>query len=138
MDSASRPAGGQPQRQATGHERTLAEEAGMTSRPVSRRNLLASAGGIAAGALLTGELLAARRSAGTVPRSATGLAGAGARGYVPDGTAGLAAAFPLAGVRLLASPFRANQARNTSYLLFVEPDRLLHMFRVTCGLRSAA
>jgi DUF1680 family protein len=110
----------------------------MTSRPVSRRKLLASAGGIAAGTLLAGELLTAEQSGGTVPRGATGLAGAAARGYVPDGTAGLAGAFPLAGVRLLVSAFRANQARNTDYLLFTDPDRLLHMFRVTCGLRSAA
>src|SRR5882724_11484484 len=114
--------------------RTLAEEAGMTSRPVSRRKLLASAGGIAAGTLLAGELLTARQSGGTVPRSATGLAGAAASGYVPDGTAGLAGAFPLAAVRLLVSSFRANQARNTACLLFVDPDRLLHMFRLTCGL----
>ena len=59
-------------------------------------------------------------------------------GYVPDGVAGLAAAFPRPAVRLLDSPFRANTERNTSYLLFVDPDRLLHTFRLNYGLPSAA
>jgi DUF1680 family protein len=110
----------------------------MTLRPVSRRSLLASAGGIAAGALVAGELLTARRPAGAAPRGAAEVAGPGASGYVPDGTAGLAAAFPLAAVALLDSAFRGNQARNTSYLLFVDPDRLLHTLRLNYGLRPAA
>ena len=59
-------------------------------------------------------------------------------GYVPDGVAGLTAAFPLSAVRLLDSPMRANQARNTSYLMFVDPDRLLHTFRLNYGLPSSA
>jgi len=63
---------------------------------------------------------------------------AAAGGYVPDGTAGLAAAFPLAAVRLLDSAFRQNQSRNTSYLRFVDADRLLHAFRLNVGLPSAA
>jgi hypothetical protein len=50
----------------------------------------------------------------------------------------MTAAFPLTAVRLLDSAFRGNQARNTSYLLFVDPDRLLHMFQLTFGLASAA
>jgi uncharacterized protein len=108
----------------------------MAPGPVSRRTLLA-AGGLAAGTLLAGELLT--RSP-YPPYRPAGLASARARGggYVPDGTAGLAAAFPLAAVQLLNSPFRDNQARNTRYLLFVNPDRLLHMFRLNYGLPSAA
>ncbi len=74
----------------------------MTPRPVSRRTLLAAAGG------------------------------------APDGPAGLAAAFPLAAVTLLDSAFRGNQARNTRYLLFVDPDRLLRTLRLNYGLRPAA
>jgi uncharacterized protein len=109
----------------------------MAPGPVSRRNLLAAAGGLAAAALLAEDLLADRPY---LPHSPAGLASARAQGsgYVPDGTAGLAAAFPLAAVKLLDSPFRDNQARNTSYLLFVNPDRLLHTFRLNYGLRSAA
>jgi len=62
----------------------------------------------------------------------------GSGGYAPDGAAGRAAALPLSAVRLLDSPFRANQGRNTSYLLFVDPDRMLHAFRLNYGMPSAA
>ncbi len=75
-----------------------------------------------------------------MPPGAAGLATgvAQARGYVPDGTAGLAAAFPLSAVTLLDSSFRGNQARNTGYLLFVDPERLLHTVRLNYGLRPLA
>jgi len=99
----------------------------MTSRPISRRNLLAAAGG-AAGALVL---------AGSQP----GIRSASSRqtdGYVPDGAAAAAAAFPLTAVRLLDSPFNDNRSRNSSYLHFVDPDRLLHTFRLNVGLPSAA
>ncbi len=41
-------------------------------------------------------------------------------------------------MRLLDGPFRANQARNTGYLLFLDPDRMLHTFRLNYGVPSAA
>ena len=41
-------------------------------------------------------------------------------------------------VCLLDGPFRENQVRNLNYLLSIENDRLLHMFRVTAGLPSTA
>ncbi|MDI6105742.1 glycoside hydrolase family 127 protein [Actinoplanes sp. NEAU-A12] len=47
-------------------------------------------------------------------------------------------AFPLAAVRLGAGPFADNAARTHAYLRFLDPDRLLHMFRVTAGLPSSA
>jgi DUF1680 family protein len=59
-------------------------------------------------------------------------------GYTPDGTAGRTAAYPLSAVRLLDSPFRDNQRRNLSYLLFLDPDRMLHTFRLNYGRRSGA
>jgi hypothetical protein len=46
--------------------------------------------------------------------------------------------FELEQVRLLDGPFRDAQRRNRDYLLSLDPDRLLHMFRVTAGLPSAA
>ncbi|HEX3488942.1 MAG TPA: beta-L-arabinofuranosidase domain-containing protein, partial [Streptosporangiaceae bacterium] len=113
----------------------------MSPGRVSRRGLLAGAG-LVAGSVLAGDLLAGhlgeagRLAAASEPR--LGLAGVPGSGYVPDGLAGLAAAFPRSAVRLLASPFQANQARNTSYLLFVDPARLLHTFRLNYGLPSAA
>jgi uncharacterized protein len=104
----------------------------MASGPVSRRAVLTALAGGTGVALIGGlvadqHLARAQRAAPAVPS-----------GYVPDGTAGLRAALPLASVRLLDSPFRANQARNTSYLLFVDPDRLLHTFRLNAGLPSLA
>ena len=100
----------------------------MTSHPVSRRAVLTALGGAAAGVALSGTVAARLHPAAANWTS----------GYVPDGTAGLAAAFPLSAVRLIGSPVRANQARNTNYLMFLDPDRMLHTFRRNYGLRSAA
>ncbi|PZS40750.1 MAG: hypothetical protein DLM62_01225 [Pseudonocardiales bacterium] len=100
----------------------------MSSHPVSRRAVLAAIGGGAAGAVL----------GGLVPGRLRATSGNWTSGYVLDGTAGLSAAFPLSAVRLLDSPLRANQARNTNYLMFVDPDRMLHTFRLNYGLPSSA
>ncbi len=102
----------------------------MGSGAVGRRAVLAALAGAAGGVIVSGALTARPR--------ATTAAPVWASGNVTDGTAGLQSAFPLADVRLLRSPFRANQARNTSYLLFVDPDRMLHTFRLNVGLPSAA
>ncbi len=50
----------------------------------------------------------------------------------------LAAGFDLADVRLLDGPFRQAQELDHRYLLSLDPDRLLLMFRVTAGLSSNA
>ena len=62
----------------------------------------------------------------------------GDTGYAPDGSAGRTAAYPLAAVRLLDSPFRANQGRNLDYLLFLDPERMLRTFRRNYGQPSDA
>lgn len=46
--------------------------------------------------------------------------------------------FPLASVRLLDGPFLEAQKRDEAYLLKLEPDRLLHNFRVNAGLEPKA
>jgi hypothetical protein len=46
--------------------------------------------------------------------------------------------FALEEVRLLDGPFRDAMLRDQRYLLSLDPDRLLHMFRVTAGLPSSA
>jgi uncharacterized protein len=46
--------------------------------------------------------------------------------------------FPLGQVQLLDPNCRLLAERNRAYLLSLEPDRLLHMFRVTAGLPSTA
>jgi DUF1680 family protein len=62
----------------------------------------------------------------------------GESGYAPDGTAGRTAAYPLSRMRLLDGPFLDNQLRNLSYLLFLDPDRMLHTFRLNYGRPSPA
>lgn len=47
-------------------------------------------------------------------------------------------AFPLADVRLLDGPWRRAQALDGRYLLSLDPDRLLHNFRVNAGLPPKA
>ena len=46
--------------------------------------------------------------------------------------------FPLKQVKLLDPTLRAAAEKNREYLHSLEPDRLLHMFRVTAGLPSTA
>lgn len=46
--------------------------------------------------------------------------------------------FSLRDVRLLDGPFRAAQERNATYLLSLDPDRLLHNFHVNAGLAPKA
>ena len=49
-----------------------------------------------------------------------------------------AGAFDLADVRLLEGPFRQAQELDERYLLQLEPDRMLHNFRVNAGLKPKA
>jgi len=46
--------------------------------------------------------------------------------------------FPLSNVRLLEGPFHHAMELDRDYLLSLEPDRLLHSFRLNAGLRSVA
>src|SRR6516164_9457038 len=46
--------------------------------------------------------------------------------------------FPLQQVRLLDGPFKQAMRLDQEYLLSLEPDRLLHNFRVNAGLSSSA
>lgn len=49
-----------------------------------------------------------------------------------------ARSFPAADVRLLPGPFLDAQRRNERYLLSLDPDRLLHTFRLNVGLPTSA
>jgi uncharacterized protein len=53
-------------------------------------------------------------------------------------SAPVAESFPLRDVRILDGPFRAAQQRDLAYLLSLDPDRLLHTFRLNAGLETAA
>jgi DUF1680 family protein len=93
--------------------------------------------GAGAGALIAEQALVAEPiPRGSPPQAASAVPQPS--GYAPDGTAGRAAALPLKNVQLLDSPFRQNQARNTTYLMFLEPERMLRSFRLNYGLSSPA
>jgi DUF1680 family protein len=57
---------------------------------------------------------------------------------VPDKVPAKAVPFSLDEVRLLDGPFKEAMLRDQQFLLSLEPDRLLHNFRVTAGLPSSA
>ncbi len=57
---------------------------------------------------------------------------------VADKVGAQAFPFDLADVRLLDGPFRDAMVRDQKYLLAIDPDRLLHNFRVNAGLPSSA
>ena len=104
---------------------------------LSRRQALTVLG-LGTGALIAEQALVADG----IPLSSSPPASASVApepsGYAPDGTAGRAAALPLRAVTLLDGPFRQNQARNTAYLLFLDPERMLRSFRLNYGLPSTA
>jgi DUF1680 family protein len=114
-----------------------------TGGGLSRRKAL-TAFGVGAAALIAEQALVADGipagniagdSAGILTRAnVTPMPG----GYAPDGAAGRTAAVPLSTVALLDSPFRDNQARNTAYLLFLDPERMLRAFRLNYHQPSSA
>jgi DUF1680 family protein len=59
-------------------------------------------------------------------------------GAVAAPTPPAAEAFPLRDVRILDGPFRDAQQRSLGYLLSLDPDRLLHTFRLNAGLPTRA
>jgi len=130
-----------PDGEATQHEPATARDEPETPparQGLSRRRALTVLG-IGAGALIAEQALVADGIPPAVgPAAQIGSAPPEPGGYAPDGTAGRAAGLPLDSVRLLDSPFRQNQARNTTYLLFLDPERMLRSFRVNYGEPSAA
>ena len=52
--------------------------------------------------------------------------------------AGRVSAFSLSDVRLLEGPFLDAQTRDLEYLISLQPDRMLHNFRVNAGLDPKA
>jgi len=70
--------------------------------------------------------------------SATPAPAAGPEGKIQRAVAANVTAFPLANVRLLDGPFLHAQQLDEKYLRQLEPDRLLHNFRVNAGLEPKA
>jgi uncharacterized protein len=97
---------------------------------LTRRELLKAAGAAAVAATVgtsAAALSLQSTATSTSPRRRVGQA------VTPR-----ASAFDLKDVRLLEGPFRRAQALDESYLLRLEPDRLLHNFRVNAGLAPKA
>lgn len=72
--------------------------------------------------------------AGSVAAFFASANAANERVAMPSKIAPKARPFALRDVTLLDSPFKAAQERNAKYLLALEPDRLLHRFRLYAGL----
>jgi DUF1680 family protein len=126
---------------------TVRGREGETARGPSRR-LVLTAFGVGAGALIAEQALVADHvppgTAGQLAAPSPPQAPTPANitpnpaGYAPDGAAGRTAALPLQAVELLDGPFQNNQARNTDYLLFLDPERMLRSFRLNYGQHPAA
>ena len=91
---------------------------------LTRRELLRAAGAAALGAAFPAAFASAESQS-----PAGGVKGA---------VAVRASEFSLADVRLLEGPFRRAQELDAKYMLRLEPDRLLHNFRVNAGLKPKA
>lgn len=94
------------------------------TRKLSRREFVVATGVTGIAAMMPRQLLAMHRglldSIRTVERR------------------GVAQPFGIASVRLLPGPFLDATEVNRRYLLALDPDRLLHMFRITAGIPSNA
>ena len=98
---------------------------------LSRRDLLRALGASTLALGLGGDVAAASTpSQGGAPTSS------GRRR--PTAVTPAARPFALRDVRLLDGPFRAAQERDAAYLMALDPDRLLHNFRVNAGLEPKA
>ncbi|MDQ2686856.1 MAG: glycoside hydrolase family 127 protein [Armatimonadota bacterium] len=101
---------------------------------VTRRRLLktAAAGALTLALPATGAALQAKKRQPAAPLPP--LPQDKLKPVVPN----KAVPFDLGDVRLLPGPFRDAQERDGGYLLFLEPDRLLHNFHVNAGLPPKA
>ncbi|MGW8265458.1 MAG: beta-L-arabinofuranosidase domain-containing protein [Longimicrobiales bacterium] len=105
------------------------------SGPISRRKALKIIGAGTLGAGFGASL----PTAGQTPAPEVGGGVGQVKGPLAVGQALPAVRpFDLHSVRLLDGPFRAAQERNGRYMLSLDPDRLLHNFRVNAGLEPRA
>lgn len=58
--------------------------------------------------------------------------------HIPMVPPSKSAYFPLSDIRLLDSPFKDLQQKGKDYLLWLNPDSLLHFYRIEAGLQSKA
>jgi DUF1680 family protein len=99
----------------------------MARRNISRRDFLQDTGSGIAGAVLLSSCVGDFGAEGSAESALTAAR--------PDFGVSVFE-FPLTQVSLLDGPFKANMGRTMAYLKFVDPDRLLHTFRLNVGLTS--
>jgi DUF1680 family protein len=99
---------------------------------ISRREFVATAAAVSAGAMLRMPALALEN------QSAGASSAAASKVVNHEVVAPVASPFPLKDVRLLPGAFNAAADVNRKYLKTLPPDRLLHTFRLTAGLPSSA
>src|SRR6266498_4529840 len=105
---------------------------------LTRRQMLKSFGAGAVAATIGASVPRAFASVGSLSTAHDDHASPIPEGWANQSVTPRAAAFNLADVRLLEGPFRQAQERDGRYLLQLEPDRLLHNFRVNAGLTPKA
>src|SRR5229473_1930345 len=117
------------------------EDRSETDRPagdercLTRRQMLKTLGAVAVASTFCTAFPGTFASAGTRPAASESPI---PEGCVEQAVTSRATAFNVAAVRLLEGPFRRAQERDGQYLLQLEPDRLLHNFRVNAGLAPKA
>jgi DUF1680 family protein len=101
-------------------------------KTVSRREFVATAAAVGAGAMLRVPAFALEN------QSAGASSAAASKGVNHEAVVPLASPFPLKDVKLLPGAFSAAADVNRKYLKTLPSDRLLHTFRLTAGLPSSA
>src|ERR1022692_659886 len=101
-------------------------------KTVSRREFVATAAAVGAGAMLRVPAFALEN------QSAGASSAAASKGVNHEVVVPLASPFPLKDVKLLPGGFSAAADVNRKSLKSLPPDRLLHTFRLTAGLPSSA
>ncbi|MGH9524688.1 MAG: beta-L-arabinofuranosidase domain-containing protein, partial [Terriglobales bacterium] len=103
----------------------------MSHKHVSRRKFVSTVAAAAGGALLPSRSLAGLLQDPTLDSPQRGHSSA-------EHVAWKALPFPLRHVRLLPGVFKTVSDRNLEYLKSLPEDRLMHTFRLTAGMNSAA
>jgi len=101
---------------------------------LTRRQMLRTLGEGAVAVTVGAAFVGTFASAGIRSTNADNYASTVPEGGANEAVTARAEAFNLAQVRLLEGPFQRAQERDGRYLLQLEPDRLLHNFRVNAGL----
>jgi DUF1680 family protein len=114
------------------------ETSERTNQRLTRREVLGVLGAGTVGAALGGRAPTKEAPRSSVPRAASPVPPVVDRAGPVRPVAPAASPFDLGDVELLESAFVAARERDGAYMLSLDPDRLLHNFRVNAGLEPKA